>query len=315
VIGINTKTGKILSDAVVIASGGFENNIVMQKNYWQGKPVLNYGVTSNTGDGIKACQAVGAELSHMWHYHGGFGFKHPDGFGCEIKGVNAWSLAGSTPKAVKKLYHIIVDQNGRRFMNEHPPNVNDTGYRPFECFTPEETKYNRIPAYFISDSNGKASGPFGSIRTHRDHAKEKYVGWSHSNDKELELGIIKKFDSLDAVSTHIGCDVDVLTHTLDHYNNDVCKNGDNQFKRPSVSLLPITNPPYYVGEIYPMVGNTQGGPKKNQHFQVLDVFDHPINGLYTTGECGSIFNHLYLSSGNFAECFVGSAVITKHLTK
>ena len=32
----------------------------------------------NTGDGIRMAQDVGAALWHMWHYHGVYGFKHPD---------------------------------------------------------------------------------------------------------------------------------------------------------------------------------------------------------------------------------------------
>ncbi len=32
----------------------------------------------NTGDGIRMAQDLGAELWHMWHYHGCYGFKHPD---------------------------------------------------------------------------------------------------------------------------------------------------------------------------------------------------------------------------------------------
>ena len=30
-----------------------------------------------------------------------------------------------------------------------------------------------------------------------------------------------------------------------------------------------------------------------------------IEGLYTAGELGSVFGHLYISGGNLAECFVG----------
>ena len=47
----------------------------------------------NTGDGIRMAQDVGADLWHMWHYHGVYGFKHPDPnypFGIRPKRLPDW---------------------------------------------------------------------------------------------------------------------------------------------------------------------------------------------------------------------------------
>jgi succinate dehydrogenase/fumarate reductase flavoprotein subunit len=313
VIGAVTNQGNILCDAVVVACGGFENSTEMRKDFFQGLDQLTYGFDGNTGDGIRACSEAGADVWHMWHYHGGYGFKHPDGFGCEMRGVDVWSPQEENPTSKRPLYHILVDKNGRRFMNEHPPNVTDHGWRPLELWSPEERRYPRIPAYFISDEKGRSTGAWGSVRTHRDDASVKYPAWSEDNLAEIEMGMITKCDTLDDISNFIGCSLDVLKQTLDFYNTEVCVNGDKQFYRPLAECREIQQPPYYVAEIYPLIGNTQGGPRKNKHFQVVNAFKEPIPGLYVNGECGSIWGHVYLSASNFAECFVGSEVITNHI--
>jgi len=50
--------------------------------------------------------------------------------------------------------------------------------------------------------------------------------------------------------------------------------------------------------------NTQGGPVHDAQQRIIDVFGKPIPRLYSAGELGSSFGHLYLSGGNIAECFV-----------
>ena len=71
------------------------------------------------------------------------------------------------------------------------------------------------------------------------------------------------------------------------------------------SLIPIQKPPFYTTALHPIVGNTQGGPVHDGQQQVLNPFGEVIEGLYTAGELGSVFGHLYISGGNLAECFVG----------
>ena len=73
-------------------------------------------------------------------------------------------------------------------------------------------------------------------------------------------------------------------------------------------MMPIDTPPYYIGEIWPMVSNTQGGPVHNARRQIMDVFGRPIPRLYSAGELGSAFGFLYLSGGNLSECVVGGRI-------
>jgi succinate dehydrogenase/fumarate reductase flavoprotein subunit len=312
VIGVNTTNGEMLADVVVLACGGFENSPDMKINYWQGKPVHHNGFTGNTGDGIRAAQAVGADLWHMWHYHGTYGFLHPDGFGVRLKGGECWNPQDPQLELHKPFRHIVVDKNGRRFMNEHPPYLTDHGHRPMEIWSPEETRYPRIPAYFISDEKGRLEGPWGSYRLNMPGAD---YDWSDNNTKEIAQGIVTKCNTVEQLAQYIGCDANILEQTLLHYNQKVCVEGDKLYHRPDVSCVPIENPPYYVAEMWPIVSNTQGGPRRNRHFQVVDPFGNPIKGLYSSGECGSIWGHVYLSSGNLSECFVGADLISNHVSQ
>src|SRR4029453_13961527 len=63
---------------VVLACGGFEADAELQRQFWPEGPVLSAAYRANTGDGVRMAQTLGADLWHMWHYHGSYGFKHPD---------------------------------------------------------------------------------------------------------------------------------------------------------------------------------------------------------------------------------------------
>jgi|10_taG_2_1085330.scaffolds.fasta_scaffold01038_2 succinate dehydrogenase/fumarate reductase flavoprotein subunit len=297
-------------DVVVLACGGFENNTDMKTQYFQGKPVLHNGFEGNTGDGIKMAQKAGADLWHMWHYHGTYGFEVAPGTGARIKGANIWSPTEKDANSSRPLRHIVVDANGRRFMNEYPPYITDTGHRPLELFNAEEIRYNRIPAYFISDETGRKIGPWASIRSNGID-----ISWSDDNVQEIESGILTKCETVDEIANFIGCDYAVINATLKNWNNIVIGKQKCQWHRPNKINESINNPPYYVGKVWPIVGNTQGGPKSNEYRQVVDPYGEPINGLYTAGQCGSIFGHLYMSAGNFAECFVSALLIDEHVNE
>jgi predicted oxidoreductase len=73
-------------------------------------------------------------------------------------------------------------------------------------------------------------------------------------------------------------------------------------------MMAIRKPPYYVGEVWPLVNNTQGGPVHDARQRVLNPFGEPLRGLYAAGELGSAFGYLYISGGNIAECFIGGQI-------
>ena len=142
--------------------------------------------------------------------------------------------------------------------------------------------------------------------------REATFDWSKDNLAEIDLGILKRADTIPELAAKLGLDADILAETIDRWNA-VCESGkDADFGRPSGTMFPIKTPPYLAGELYPLVSNTQGGPVHDKLQRVIDVYDNPIPRLYGTGECGSIFGFLYISGGNLAECFISGKIAGRH---
>lgn len=303
--------------AVILACGGFEADPVMQAQYWQGKPVMSCAFRGNTGDGIRMAQAVGADLWHMWHYHGTYGFR-VDGYplGVRTKRLPDWypredgGEAGfdtsifSDAKAVKMPW-VLLDQDGRRFMNEYEPYMQDTGHRHLDRFKPETQDYPSIPAWMIADADGLALFPWGQPLF---NDAEIELSWSKDNQREVANGTIGEAATLTDLAANIGLDEDRLRAEIDTWNQACKRNNDALFGRPASSMVPIANAPFYYIKTWPIVSNTQGGPVHDASQRVLNPFGEPIDGLYAAGELGSVFGHLYLSGGNITECFVGGKI-------
>jgi len=289
--------------AVVLACGGFEWDEAMKRQYWEGKPVLTASSRGNTGDGIRMAQALGAELWHMWHFHGSYAFKHPDPdfpFALRVKRLPDWNPAKKDETDVKMVW-IVVDQHGRRYMNECPPYAQDTSHRPMHFMDPETMSYPRIPSWLITDWNGHSTYQLADVRS---NDREYVYDWSPDNSKELKLGILKKADSIKELAAIIGTDAGVLQATIERWNALCDQGADADFGRPRGTMARLDTPPFVFGAVYPTVSNTQGGPVHNTRQQVIDVDGRAISRLYAAGELGSSYGHLYLSGGNIAECFV-----------
>ncbi len=176
---------------VILACGGFEANEEMKRQYWQMTPVMGAASIGNTGDGIRMAQELGAQLWHMWHFHGSYGFRHPDPdypFAIRMKRFPDW-IPGKEHMALVQTAWILVDHTGHRFMNELPPYVQDQGARPLELFDSVTQTFPRIPAHFICDEAGRRRYPMGNPTY---NARGVDFAWSRDSLKEVELGILKK---------------------------------------------------------------------------------------------------------------------------
>lgn len=309
---------------IILACGGFEADGEMQRQYFQKGEVLTGSFRGNTGDGIRMAQAVGADLWHMWHYHGPYGLVHPDPdypFGLYLKAVPMWTPAptgtgslaaaalGTEPvpgkasdKVLPRLAWILVDQTGRRFMDEYPPYPGDTGVRPFDAFDPKRQGFPRDPAFMIFDEAGRRMYPMGRS-VHND--PQPHLSWSADNEKEIAEGVFRCAGSLDELAEMMGVPAANLKATVETWNAGVQLDRDEAFGRLPETMAPITQPPFYFGRVRPVVINTQGGPRHDVCQRVLDPFGAPIPGLYAAGELGSLFGHIYMSGGNLAECVIG----------
>lgn len=304
---------------VILACGGFEADAEMKRQYWQEKPVPAAAFPGNTGDGIRMAQAVGADLWHMWHYHGTYGLRHPDTathpYGIRLTRFRDWTPGllqddEDVPEFLlatenARMPWIVVDQNGRRYMNEYPPYPGDTGHRHMAHFDPVTQSFPRIPSYLIFDQLGFDRDALG-FPTYND--PRMTFAWSGDNQTELEMGLIRKAETLAELAEIVGCAEDSIGATLRQWNAFCAGAEEDLHGRNRQTSTPVEGPPFYAAQTWPIVANTQGGPVHDAQQRIVNPFSEPIEGLFAAGEIGSVFGHLYLSGGNLAECFIGGRI-------
>jgi succinate dehydrogenase/fumarate reductase flavoprotein subunit len=291
--------------AVILACGGFEHNDKLKDQYLPARPYYSMAPLTHTGDGIIMSAALGASLWHMSHVHGSYGFKYPEfpvAFRHNIDGAR--DPYGHRPSYIKMRW-ILIDQKGKRFMNEYPPAPQDTPHRDLSHFDPELPGFSRIPCFLIFDESARKGRPIARPLG----LKETSYEWSGDNSKEIERGWIIKAETLEDLAKKIKVPAENLKDTVKRWNECVRSGKDVDFDRPSQTIFgPIETPPYYAMESWPILVNTQGGPEHNAKQQVLRIFGEPIPRLYAVGELGSLFGHIYELGGNLGEC-VSSGLI------
>jgi succinate dehydrogenase/fumarate reductase flavoprotein subunit len=285
--------------AVVLCTGGFEHNERLKVQYLQIGNAASMGSLGNTGDGIVMAQTAGAALWHMWHVHGGYGFRLP---GLPVAVRHTY---GGFRDPGRKMPWIAVDRFGRRFMNEYPPAPQDTPIRCMEYYDPDIQDYPRNPSHLIFDDMGRRLGPIADPKI----SDERYsFEWSEDNLREVESGLLCCFDTIGALAEHLDIEPDVLDEEIDRWNAWCRRGRDRDFRRPPGTMMAIETPPFYTIPAWPIITNTQGGPEHNAKQQVVDPSGKPIRRLYAAGELGSMFGHLYMLGGNNSECFISGRI-------
>jgi succinate dehydrogenase/fumarate reductase flavoprotein subunit len=196
---------------------------------------------------------------------------------------------------------ILIDQNGRRFMSEYQPYTQDTAVRPLQYFDPVTQRFPRNPAFMICDEAGRKMYPLGKATSNDPGVR---YDWSEDNLKEIELGILKRADTIEGLAIALGLEPESVMASVTRWNEMCAAGSDQEFGRPGGTMTPIRTPPYYGAPVWATLSNTQGGPVHDAQCRIIDVYGKPIPRLYAAGELGSAFGHLYLSGGNIAECFV-----------
>jgi succinate dehydrogenase/fumarate reductase flavoprotein subunit len=301
---------------VILACGGFEGNAAMQEQFWEGKPILPAAARYNTGDGITMAQDLGAQLWHMWHLHGAYGFKSSDPsypYAIRVKRLPDWvpgSATGFVPRrdesgAIEldnvKMAWVLLDRSGKRFMNEYQPYLQDTAHRAFHVYDPAIQDFPRIPAMLITDETGRKLYPLGRPTS---NDKGLRYDWSQDNMAEVKSGILKRAGTVGELARMLGLDPAAAERSMARWNEQCQAGKDDDFGRPGGSMLAVKDPPFYGAPVWPVVSNTQGGPVHDAGQRIVDVYGKPIPRLFAAGELGSSYGHLYMSGGNISECLV-----------
>lgn len=283
--------------AVVLTCGGFQYNREMQRNFL-GLDYYAQGCPGNTGDGIRMSQELGADLWHMTGVSCGIGYKFSD-FDLPM-GIG-----------IRTSEYIYVDQSGNRFMDEADIDVHAMAFE-FNHFDHKTLTFPRIPSYLIFDETTQQAGRL--IGWCPGEAMDHYT-WSQDNSTEIERGWIKTAPTIRELAPLVGLKPETLQKSISNYNMCCVGGYDPVFHRRQETLSAITKPPFYAVEVWPCLLNTQGGPKRNDKAQVLDVNGDAIKGLYSAGELGSIFNTVYPGAGNISECLSFGRIAGRNAAK
>ena len=275
----------------------------MRAQFLEGKPILNAAGGTNTGDGIRMAQHLGAALWHMWHIHGSYGFRHTDPnypYAIRLKRFPDW-FPGDAGRVKLKMPWILLDQNGNRFMSEQQPYTQDTAVRPMQYFDPVTQRFPRNPAFMVCDDEGRRLYPLGKPTSndegHPLRLERRQHEGSRARHPQARRHARRPGEIFSASMPRL------LERKRRTMECDVRAGATSISARPPASMMRIEAPPFYGAPVWATVSNTQGGPVHDASSAIIDAFGEPIPRLYAAGELGSSFGHLYLSGGNIAECF------------
>jgi flavocytochrome c len=277
VIGIKAENkGKTLfikaRKAVVLACGGYAYNTEMLKQYSfdKGYRATYTGSTTHTGDGIRAGQMVGADLSCMGQIGAIPSVQRPN--------QKIARIAHRPPRLshTSGYSYIAVNKKGKRFTNE-------TGYYNYVAY--DMLLPGNLPNYLIFDEKLRTAG------------QTTWPPWSGNKDKDIEDGTTKKADTVRELAMKIEVDPSALEETINNYNASAENGVDPEFGR-TLDLAPIKTPPFYAFERIVGMHSTLGGLKINTVAQVIDVNGAVIRRLYAAGETtGGTIGFNYPASG------------------
>ncbi|MGH3757014.1 FAD-binding protein [Actinophytocola sp.] len=289
IVGVEVRNGRSTRRVearrgVVLACGGFNYGHDVHRDLFGTELPAYSRPDRNTGDGIRLAQDVGASIWHLTAIAARFGYKFPEyeaGFTCQPPAQGLF----------------VTDQDGRRYFDEAGVDMHAAG----RCMLERDTKtgrLRRIPSYLIFDETTRLAGPICVITSGNNRGFE----WSEDNSAEVERGWIQRAGTLAELATKLGIPPANLERTAAVYNETAVAGGDEFGRRPEF-MEPLA-PPFYGVALYPVLLNTQGGPRRNARAEILDVRGRPIPGLYGAGELGSMWGPLYPGAGNLSEALI-----------
>ena len=251
---------------VVLASGGFEWNAQMMRQHFPGPVEWTASPRSNTGDGQRMAQAVGAKLDRMDQ--------------ALIMGSTPILYEGQLqglPAADYYLPHsMIVNRRGKRFVNEKQPAIG----LAFIERDPGSRHPVHLPAWRIYDRQFASKYP-------------------HALPSRKFPGVRYRDQTLAGLARQIDVDAQALVETARRFSAFARCGVDEDFgrgasiwdqtrlgdpdHRPSRTLGTIEAPPFYAMPFKPSFLATKGGARTNERGQVLDREDRVIPRLYAAG--------------------------------
>lgn len=296
IIGVEAKTGYRFGDetsgtttfikakkAVVLASGGFSNDVKMRTIH---DPRLTDKFDSTnhagaTGELLREAMKAGAmDVQTDWIQLGPWTSPDEKGFGyvpqfCE-------RLVGMAP--------MVNPKTGKRFIKE-------TGDRKVRADAIINFGY---PVVILGDS----------------YAVQRQVV-PKILEAAMKNGSVKKFDTLEELARAYEIPVGPFMEEIRHWNSMVLNGKDTDFDCLLLDgVKPTTEGPFYAARLWPRVHHTMGGLVTNLKSQVINQDYNPIDGLYAAGEVtGGIHGAVRLGSCAMADCLVNGRIAGQEAAK
>lgn len=271
---------------VVLATGGFPNDIERRKKFFARTPTgrehWTLAPSTAEGDGANLAESVGGHLktdlasAAAWcpvslvPYRGLFGKR---------------GKVGTFPHIADRAKpgNIGVLRNGKRFVNEA------NGYYDYvQGMVDAVPEGEPVESWLIADHTFVRRYPLGMAKP-RPIPLFPY----------LRSGYLKKGKTLEELAAKCGIDPAGLIATVTAFNENARKGIDPDFERgetpfnryggdpdtryPNPSLAPIEKGPFYAVKVLPGSFGTFAGIEADDRARVVDTDDNPILGLYVAG--------------------------------
>lgn len=288
---------------VVLAAGGFEHNEQMRQKY-QRAPIgteWTNGVPANTGDAIRAGQAVGGAVDFMDDAWWGPSIALPR---------QAWfalserSLPGS----------LMVNTRGERFVNESAPYVEAVHSMYGGQYGQGEGPGENVPCWLVFDQRYRNRYLFAGQSPRQPLPRR----W-------FESGAMVRAGTVAELAEKMGVRPDALTGTVDKFNGFARTGEDKDFGRgnsaydhyygdprnkPNPSLAELTRGPFYAAKMVPGDLGTKGGLVTDTAGRVQREDGTIIDGLYAAGNSSApVMGHTYAGPG----ATIGPAMVFAYL--
>lgn len=259
-------------NGVIIASGGFGNNLDMRKHYnpSMDESYLSTNSVGSTGDGIVMAEDIGAAITDM-----AFIQAYPT---CDTQS-GALLYVGDVRLVGRS---ILVNKEGQRFV--------------------EELERRDVISNAVLSQTGQVSYMFWDEASMVD-SKVKVKHLAEYNGLIARKQMVKA-DTIEEAAAFFDIDVEALKETVQNYNTYAENGEDLEFQKRG-TLVPFTEGPYYIMMSKPAVHHTMGGIKINTSAQVVTDSGDIIKGLYAAGEVvGDIHGANRLGSNAIADITV-----------
>ncbi len=278
------------SKGVILATGGYGNNIEMMEDRQGWNQRLRIGVDGSggnpTGDGIKACLRLGAKM---------------DPTGCAVTfnracvkpdttadsdTVGRWFWFGEQP-------FLKVNLLGKRFCNESGPYdymLHSTAMQPHSTYCDIWDANHAAHAEQMNEVGCCRLYPF-------DNGAPNNIPMQVVDGMIQGLiddGYVQVADTPEELAEKLNIPVDTFVETFNHYNDMARAGEDTDYFKESYRMIPLDTPPYYGVRTGAWFLATIDGVIINTDMQPVNEDEEPIEGLYVVGnDSGGFFSVSY----------------------